>query len=974
MRDRLGQIRLLSTGLDDLAEGTHNLVTLGALALLDHAGRPAMPLSRHPRKLAVLTVLALARRPVARDLLVGQFWGERQERLARHSLSDALSEIRQLLGPDAVSARGDTVALAPDAPLVIDAVAFQAACGVGDRARAIALYGGPFLNGVFLKDAPDFELWSANERARLERLFLEACEHQVAALVAADRQAEAAAVATRWLDAQPLSAEAATALLAALRAPGTPAADRAALATYDRLAARLDREYESAPDPGVVAVAADIREKFAAMPVERTPFPLSVAPVAVQRVVRRVGLGWIAGGAAVLAAATAAYAMHAGDRAVPPATRPVVAVLGVRDLRGDTTSAWIADGLTQMIAADLARTPAVEIVAPERVRRAARMLAGEASGSGDADQPVVDPSTLAQSVGANWVVTGGLTRGDTTYVLDVGLYDVARHRSLSLYTITSGSLPVLADRAAARALAMANSNRPGPRFADVETASLEAYEHFVRAEEAKDEGRFGDERTELDRAIALDSGFVTALAERLRLAQISGEPVVLSRLSAAFSRASARATPWDRLDLDAYAALHSGERRRSEALAAQLVSLYPHDPRAYDFLARLLRLRGDWDGADSVMRRALALDSLDVSPVRGPCAPCTAYLGLANDAMQAGRLADAARAARSWISLRPDYPAAWSTLASALEADGKMQAALVAAQRARFLAPAEGAYQDMIVRLLLVSRRYADADTAIARMSHSTDASMRGDAFDLRALLEREHGQFRASAATIETAVHRYPEFTTLRLEEANSLARLGDYAAVVRLDDPLAHWRGLPPEVETSVTPVSGLAAGQARQFCWVRALEAESLAPTRDTVLLRALADSIAQEATRSYYGRDLRLADHVRGLIAEIDGQLPVAERDFQKARWGRAGWTSTLVRLARVQLEEGHPADAIASLRDAYTAPLDAMGRYVPRSMLDFWMARSFAAAQQADSAALYEQYVRSAWIHADPEVKRLLAVK
>ncbi|MGH7272241.1 MAG: AfsR/SARP family transcriptional regulator, partial [Polyangiaceae bacterium] len=235
------------------------LVTLGWLALLDETGQPAALLSKHPRKLVLLAVLALARRPMTRDRLVEMFWGEQDEGRARHSLSDALSEIRHVLGPDAVSARSDSVGLAADVPLDADAAAFQTACATRDWARAIALYGGAFLDGVFVKDAPSFETWCAAERNRLEQLFLKACAAHVAALVAAEQHEEAAAIAARWLSAQPLAPEPALAMLSALRAPGTPAAERAALAAYDRLAARLAREYDELPDPRLVAVAGEIR-------------------------------------------------------------------------------------------------------------------------------------------------------------------------------------------------------------------------------------------------------------------------------------------------------------------------------------------------------------------------------------------------------------------------------------------------------------------------------------------------------------------------------------------------------------------------------------------------------------------------------------------------------------------------------------------------------------------------------------------
>ncbi|HEX5438408.1 MAG TPA: hypothetical protein VFW98_14735, partial [Gemmatimonadaceae bacterium] len=78
------------------------------------------------------------------------------------------------------------------------------------------------------------------------------------------------------------------------------------------------------------------------------------------------------------------------------------------------------------------------------------------------------------------------------------------------------------------------------------------------------------------------------------------------------------------------------------------------------------------------------------------------------------------------------------------------------------------------------------------------------------------------------------------------------------------------------------------------------------------------------------------------------------------------------LARAQLAQGHAREAIATLRDGYKGPLDAMGRYETRSQLDLLMALSFERAGLPDSARVYAGYVRSAWQDADPEVKRMLA--
>src|SRR5437764_10387824 len=120
------------------------LITLGGLALLDADGRPITRLG--PRNLALLAYLALATKPLSRDHVAELFWGDRDESRARHSMREALSKLRQLLGPDSIARRSDLVALAPSVPLAVHASALAAAARAGDSARVTALYRGPFLN------------------------------------------------------------------------------------------------------------------------------------------------------------------------------------------------------------------------------------------------------------------------------------------------------------------------------------------------------------------------------------------------------------------------------------------------------------------------------------------------------------------------------------------------------------------------------------------------------------------------------------------------------------------------------------------------------------------------------------------------------------------------------------------------------------------------------------------------------------
>jgi DNA-binding SARP family transcriptional activator len=59
------------------------LMTLGRLALVDAHGREEPTLASRRRKLAVLAVIAEARRPLRRDTLIDIFRGERDEARAQ---------------------------------------------------------------------------------------------------------------------------------------------------------------------------------------------------------------------------------------------------------------------------------------------------------------------------------------------------------------------------------------------------------------------------------------------------------------------------------------------------------------------------------------------------------------------------------------------------------------------------------------------------------------------------------------------------------------------------------------------------------------------------------------------------------------------------------------------------------------------------------------------------------------------------
>jgi tetratricopeptide (TPR) repeat protein len=266
----------------------------------------------------------------------------------------------------------------------------------------------------------------------------------------------------------------------------------------------------------------------------------------------------------------------------------------------------------------------------------------------------------------------------------------------------------------------------------------------------------------------------------------------------------------------------------------------------------------------------------------------------------------------------------------------------------------------------MMARRLDAADSLARSWRNSSDPDLREGATDIHVLVLRERGQFRESIRATQAYLASNPYDDALAYEEFDAFGHLGDYAAASHAFTVLV---GQSQEARDASHALLG---DRARWFTWTRALEGNAIAGSGDTVRLLAIADSMRVIAARSYYGRDPRLYHHLLGLIAMQGHRYADAEREFQAARWGPAGWTETVAWLARAQLAQGHTADAIETLREAYEGALDSMGRYEPRSELDYLMALAFTRAGSRDSAAVYGGYVRRAWRDADPEVRRLLA--
>jgi len=269
------------------------LNTFGGLSV-DVDGTPGTGAGQQRKTLALLALLAAAgRRGVSRDKVIAYLWPESDAEHARNLLKQACYALRRdLHAPElflgTVELRLNAAVMASDIGALEDALA------VGDSARAVSIYTGPFLDGFYLAGAAEFEHWVDTTRGALKARVADALEG-LARRAATSGDSVAAVKLWRQLVAlDPLGAGAALGLLRALVAAG----ERSAALEFGRVHEGLVRqELDAVPDPSVsrlldsLRARGDLAEATAPIALQANGVPARRAPPTPRRFGRLLVLG-----------------------------------------------------------------------------------------------------------------------------------------------------------------------------------------------------------------------------------------------------------------------------------------------------------------------------------------------------------------------------------------------------------------------------------------------------------------------------------------------------------------------------------------------------------------------------------------------------------------------------------------------------------------------------------------------------------
>ena len=358
------------------------LRTLGAVSL-ERDGAVVTGRSTQRKRFALLALLAAARhRAVSRDKVLAYLWPERDTERARHTLSQTVYALRQELGDDVIIAGVDDLRLG--ACLSSDVAEFQKMLDEGDTERAVALYRGPFLDGLFIADAPEFEQWAEAERQRLALLCGSALERMADAARAGADHARAVEYLRRRAALDPLNPKVAVKLMDALVAMG----DHVGALRHAKVHSTLLREeLDATPDPDVTARAERLHRQLAsstpaatvtlssndgqaAPAVESDPAPKREQrePERSRREKLRRPLVAKTSVAALLLAGAMWVSVRENDAAVSEASRAIV--LGA--IEGPNSALALA--VEEVLRAELAAAPELRLVGEARVRETLRLM------------------------------------------------------------------------------------------------------------------------------------------------------------------------------------------------------------------------------------------------------------------------------------------------------------------------------------------------------------------------------------------------------------------------------------------------------------------------------------------------------------------------------------------------------------------------------------------------------------------------
>ncbi len=489
---------------------------LGGAAIQGAHGAPGGRAGQ-ARRVALLALLATARtRAVTREKLIAYLWPEADAERGRRLLSESLYVLRKALGAGALVSEGDSIRLDPEF-VSCDVPEFEAAVERGDLESAISVYAGAFLDGFFVKDAPEFERWVESERRRLADCYAKALEQLAEGAEAAQDQPGAVGWWQRLLAHDPYNSRYALRLMQVLAAAGDPAN---AIQQAEEHASLLERELGVGAPEDILAYAEQLRRerlpahgevglaRVQGVPATALPEVRGAAPVSVgthRKVRRRLWVTFLAVVAAVAVVTIWPYGPRPAEHNAPPG----IAVLPFT-VHGEGLDMW-REGMVVLLSTDMNGVGGLRTIDSRTLLARWREQVPE---TGEADRATA--LEVAQAAGARYALLGSAVAIGQEVRLSADIYDTEGGAQMGTVQVEGShdSVLGLVDRLAVQSLGVVlgqeASELPQLDLAGVTTASIPALTAWVEAEALFRRGDYEAAVAAYERAVAADSTFALA--------------------------------------------------------------------------------------------------------------------------------------------------------------------------------------------------------------------------------------------------------------------------------------------------------------------------------------------------------------------------------------------------------------------------------------------------------------------------------
>ncbi|HYN06718.1 MAG TPA: protein kinase [Vicinamibacterales bacterium] len=503
----------------------------------------------------------------------------------------------------------------------------------------------------------------------------------------------------------------------------------------------------------------------------------------------------LAGGLLTLAAAVAAVVWWTGRQPGPtvsPSGKPALAVLYFENNTGDASLDWMRTGLTDMMVTDLSQSTDIEVLGTDRLYQILQDLKRT-------DDRVISSDVvkqIASRAGVDNVLVGSYVKAGDTIRISARLQDARTGQIVSAERVEGAgesSVFSLVDELTRRfksKMAALVGSRPGSLFTRpgqtagtgldlgvkaITTSSIEAYRYYAEGINSHDRSLSAQAAPLLEKAIEIDPNFAMAYA---KLAVVSSNLGAFNKRDDYAKRALDRIdrlTTRERYYIEGfYYGIRPETMKRSIEAYQQGLALHPeHQASRHNLGLHFLDLE----------RFPESLEQYEELRRRGTSNPTT-YENLSAAYIEVGNTKRAREVAEEYVAQHPESAAGFRALGSALVAEGRLDEARAAFEKAEALDPLDFSQKIGRRNVAFLQHRWADAEAVNQELAKAPDPFQQFIALAGGAQISAARGRGQEALARWDAAA-RLTGLPPLmragaRNRQASFLLRLGKPAAAL--------------------------------------------------------------------------------------------------------------------------------------------------------------------------------------------------